>query len=218
MARSPASSMASALVLLGACFCGQSSHAAPIAASRNPGEDDAAFVQRVTKREVVADFAGQTQVARTFALLKNAETLIGFTKAPDPQDTDPDPADDIHMDVFLKKSDGSYIWLGNALVCEVEGGDASMRSFFYTRLGKDSNPVVGVICGWDASHHGADCASNDEVRFFRVGLNSVSAVPVEKYEKVFYRQEKHDRYSKFTCTVSNFKTAADVKKLLEDRP
>jgi hypothetical protein len=215
MARLTACLTACALVLLGASLRGQLSHAAPVAASKNPGEDDAALVQRITKQDVVADSAGHDQIASTSSLLKNTETLIAFTTAPDLQDADPDPANEIYINAFLKKSDGSYTWLGNTLACEDEGGDASMRSFFYASLDKASNPVVGVICGWDAVHRYADCEMNDQVRFFKVEQNSVSAVPMEKYEKVFYKQEKPDKNSKFTCAVSNFKTAADVKSLLK---
>jgi hypothetical protein len=139
------------------------SHADPVDVIRNPGESNTDFVQRITKQTVVPDAAGHQQIANASALIKGAETLIAFTEVPDR--SDPDAAYDIFLNVFLKKSDGSFAWVGKSTACEIEGGSPSMRSFFYAS--PDNMPYldVGVICGWDETHNGADCAANDEVRF-----------------------------------------------------
>jgi hypothetical protein len=177
------------------------------------GESDAAFVKRITKHEITSDGAGNQQLASTPALIKGSQTLIAFTEVRDP--ADPEPGDhDIYIEAFLQQSGSSYARIGDALACESEGGPATVRSFFYTALNGASDMAVGVICGWDSSHPYADCQANDEVRFFTVGKNEVSAVDMDKFEKVFYKQAKPDKHSNYKCSVSKFKTAGDVKNLL----
>ncbi|MGH6679726.1 MAG: hypothetical protein ACREDL_12540, partial [Bradyrhizobium sp.] len=81
------------------------------------GESDAAFVERITKHEITSASGGNQQLASTSALIKGSETLIAFTEVRDPSDRDPEPAHDIYIQVFLKQSDLSYAWIGNALAC-----------------------------------------------------------------------------------------------------
>ena len=188
-------------------------HAAPVAVNRNAGESDTDFVQRVTKQTIVPDAAEHPQIANTNALIPGVQVLIAFTEAVDPQD--PDHAYDIMLNAFLKTSDRSYIWIGNTNACEIEGGSATQRAFFYASPDNGSTPDVAVICGWDETHRGADCQANDEVRFFKVDRNAVSDVDMQKYQTLFYKKVKPDRKSTYTCTVSKFTTAADVKKLLK---
>jgi hypothetical protein len=174
--------------------------------SKNPGESDAAFVARITKHDVTTVFDGPAQLGNTSALIKGAQTLVAFTNVPDPDPSDPN-TDSIYMDVFIKQSGLSYARIGSAEVCEIEGSAASMRSFFYTLLNNPPETVVGVICGWDEGHPYAECQLNDEVRFFQVDRSAISAIPMDKFDKVFYKQSKG-------CTVSKFNTVEDVKKLL----
>ncbi len=206
--------LALALTLAGANIA-VVSRAAPVEVTRNPGESDTDFVQRITKQTVVPDAAEHRQIASTSALIKGAETLIAFTEATDESDRDPEPAYDIALNVFLKMPDGSYSWVGKSTACEIEGGSPSMRTFFYANPDNTPDLEIGVICGWDESHAGADCAANDEVRFFKADRNAVTEVPMKQYETLFYKQEKPDKGSDFTCTVSKFRTAADVKNLLK---
>jgi hypothetical protein len=174
--------------------------------TKKPGESDAAFVERATGYKITIPYGANQQLARSSALIKGSEALIAFTEEPDPDDTDPDFG--IVMNVLLKKSDRSYAWVDRMEVCEPEGGSASMRSFFFTTLDGTPNPVVSVICGWDATHRYADCQLNDEVRFFQVDRSSVTALPMEKFDKVFYKQSHG-------CTVQKFQTVQDVKNLLK---
>jgi hypothetical protein len=186
-------------------------------ATKKPGESDAAFVQRITGHDISVSgmVDGQPQLGNSSTLIKGAETLIAFTDVRDPGDTDPEPANDIDMNVFLKQSPLSYARIGTVEVCEVEGGSPTLRTFFYASLEGVSDPVVGVICGWDATHAAADCQANDEVRFFTVNSSGAAVVPMEKFARLFYKQVNPDKHSSFTCTVSKFQTAQDVKKLLQ---
>jgi hypothetical protein len=193
--------------------CAGVAQAKPVPVNRNAGESDTDFVQRVTKQTIVPDEAEHPQIANTTALIPGAQVLVAFTEAADPQDPSHDY--DIMLNVFLKTSDRSYSWIGNTDACEIEGGSATQRAFFYASPDNGPTPDVAVICGWDATHRGADCESNDEVRFFKVDRNDVSDVDMKKYQTLFYKQVKPDRKSAYTCQVSKFKTAADVKKLLK---
>ena len=92
-----------------------------------------------------------------------------------------------------------------------------MRSFFYVSPDHAPGLDVGVICGWDEPHRGAECELNDEVRFFKVSPTAVTEVPMKKYETLFYKREKPDKSSRYTCKVSKFQSAADVKTLLTAR-
>lgn len=206
------------LVLIGASLYGGLAYADPVAVSKNAGEDDASFVRRMTKQNIDADNAGHNQIANTSKLIKNAETLVAFTDAVNLAESVPAnaPDYDITLNAFLKKPDGSYTWIGHTVACEIEGGSASLRAFFYAGLDNAAAPDVGVVCGWDESH-ASDCGAPDEVRFFKVNGNSISAVPMEKYQKILYRQSKPDKDTGFTCTVAKFKNAGDVKRLLKAR-
>jgi hypothetical protein len=186
--------------------------AAPATVTKNPGESDAAFVKRITKHDISSSSMvdGQPQLGSTTALIKGSEALVAFTDVPDPDPTD--PASDIYMDVFRKQSGLSYARIGHAQVCEVEGGSPTLRSFFYVSPDNGSDMAVGVICGWDASHAAADCQANDEVRFFKP---DGSAIPMEKFNKLFYKQARPDKHSDYTCQVAKFQTAKDVKNLLK---
>jgi hypothetical protein len=198
------------LILAGAI---QNAFAAPpVTVTKKPGESDAAFVTRITKHDISSSSMvdGQPQLGSTTALIKGAQTLVAFTDVPDPDPTD--SANDIYMDVFRKQSGLSYARIGHAQVCEVEGGSPTLRSFFYVSPDNGSDMAVGVICGWDASHPYADCQASDEVRFFKP---DGSAIPMEKFAKLFYRQVKPDKHSDYTCQVAKFQTARDVKNLLK---
>jgi hypothetical protein len=194
------------LLFAGALQSGAAFSAPSALVTKNPGESDAAFVARITKHDVTTVFDGPAQLGNTSALIKGAQTLVAFTNVPDPDPTDPD-TDEIYMNVFVKQSGLSYARIDSMKVCEVEGSAASMRSFFYTQLKGSSEPVVGVICGWDEGHRYAECQLNDEVRFFEVDRSAINAVPMDKFDKIFYKQSKD-------CTVSKFNTVEDVKKLL----
>jgi hypothetical protein len=186
------------------------------ALTKKAGESDAVFVARVTKHELATSGnmvdSGPPQLASTPVLIKGATALVAFTEVPEPGDPDDN---DINLNAFIKQSDLSYARIGETEACEVEGGSPSMRTFFFADLGGGSQPVVGVICGWDASHAAADCQANDEVRFFNVDAKSVSAIDMKKYDALFYKQEKPSKKATYTCAVSKFATAQDVKRLLK---
>jgi hypothetical protein len=200
-----------ALLLASAIQNGPAFSAAPAIVTKNAGESDAAFVQRITKHDITSSSMvdGKPQLGSTTALIKGSEALVAFTE--EPESGDPS-ANDINMDVFLKQSGLSYARIGNAQVCEDEGGSPTLRTFFYASLNGVPDPVVGVICGWDATHAAADCQADDEVRFFKA---DGTAIPMEKFAKLFYKQAKPDKNSTYTCQVDKFKTATDVKNLLK---
>jgi hypothetical protein len=177
--------------------------------TKNPGESDAAFVERATGYKITIPYGASQQLARSSALIKGSQALIAFTEEPDSDDRDPDFG--IVMNVLLKKSDRSYAWVDRMEVCEPEGGSASMLSFFFATLDGTANPVVGVICGWDSPHPYADCQAHADVRFFQVDRSAITAVPMEKFEKVLYKQDADG------CTVEKFNTVQDIKNLLKHR-
>jgi hypothetical protein len=180
--------------------------------SMKEGEKDSAFVTRVTKYELVKDDKGNAQLGRTTKFLGGKELLLAFTNAP----FDEDPKShlfDVDIHAFMQRPVAlSYEAFEPIIACEAEGGSGSLRAFFYTTLEK--KPVVGVICGWDATHVGLECQLNDEVRFIKVDEHELSLIKMDKYKKFFYSQVKPDKKSDFTCTVEKFKTVKDVKDIM----
>ena len=184
--------------------------AAPV--SMTEKESDQGFVERVTTRKVLDDSRGHIQLLRSSKLLKKSEVLIAFAKVPNENDFD------IHMNAFIRKSGANYESLTSKEVCEVEGGDATLESFFYVDLKTESRPLIAVICSWP-EHRYADCQLKNEVRFFRVTEKSIDIVSMEPYQKLLYEDEKPyagREISDGKCSHAKFKTANDVKKLLAE--
>jgi hypothetical protein len=205
------------LTVLFAVLCCSVGQAAVGEVSRSPGETDAQFVKRVTGQDVATDGPGDNaaaQMAKTTSLVKGTEALVAFTRAPDPDESPGSPDKDIVANVFVAKSGSTYVRLGPTVACEIEGGEATLRAFFYAHVGEPPSPHLAAICGWDEPHAGADCLSNDEVRFFKIESGSLAAVDMEKYKSLFYKAVKPSKSADYTCTVAKFKTARDVKTLL----
>jgi hypothetical protein len=210
----------SLLTFLCAALCCSVVQAGSVEVARSPGETDAQFVKRVTGQDVATDGfgdSGAAQMAKTTSLVKGTEALVAFTKTPNP-DEDPDSLDnDIAANVFVAKSSSNYVRLGPTVACEVEGGEATLRAFFYADVGEPPSPHLAAICGWDETHAGADCPNSDEVRFFKIDGDSLAAVDMEKYKSLLYKKVKPTKSADYTCTVPKFKTARDVKTLLASK-
>lgn len=179
------------------------------AVTRQASETDAAFVKEITHQDLVQD--GHDQLGRTSSLVSGKEALVAFTERPSE-----DGANDFELNVFVKNSGQSYQILKSVTACEIEGGSPSLRSFFYVSLSKNGTLVIGVICGWDATHAAADCQLSDDVRFFKIKGGELQALPMEKYTALFYRQVEPTKDAGFTCTVARVNSAQDVKRLLRE--
>jgi hypothetical protein len=59
-----------------------------------------------------------------------------------------------------------------------------------------------------------DCVPHDEVRFFKITEIGTMVVPMDKYQAALYSKGPAISDPKFSCTISKFHTAADVKRLL----
>jgi hypothetical protein len=183
-----------------------------VTAEMKAGESDQQFVQRIVKGDVIG-----TQIARTSKLLEDKrEVLLAFTMPPiDEKKLQLDPSDDmdISLNVFIKHNAQSYVYLQPVVACEVEGGQADLRAFFYVNVAGEPRPLLGIICGWDAPH-AMSCNLPDEVRLYKISDDGILEVPMDKYRAALYSKEPSEGVPTDDCTVSNFQTAADVKRLL----
>jgi hypothetical protein len=208
------------LTFLCAAFCWSVVQATSVEVGRSPGETNAQFVKRVTGQDVATDGPGDSgalQMAKTASLVKGTEALVAFTKAPNPDEGPGSSDNDIAANVFVAKSGSTYVRLGPTVACEVEGGEATLRAFFYADVGEPPSPHLAAICGWDQTHAGADCPTSDEVRFLKIEGDSLAAVDMEKYKSLFYKEVKPSKSADYTCTIPKFKTARDVKTLLANK-
>lgn len=180
-----------------------------VTAEMKAGESDPQFVQRIAKGNVIGD-RDDGQIARTSKLLEHREVLVAFTTPPS---SDPGEDVDITLNVFIKQSAQSYTYLEPVDACEVEGGQADLRAFFYVNVMGEPRPLLGVICGWDA-YHAFDCPMSDEVRLYKISESGILVVPMDKYQAALYSQTPAESDPTVACTVSKFHTAADVKRLL----
>ena len=180
---------------------------------RQPSEPLPAFVERATRFKVADDGLGHAQVAETTQLLKGQTLLIAFTLRPSDEADHDINNFDVHVSVFVKKSDRTYEPIETAIACEVEGGRADVKSFFFTPLKGELTPVLGAICRWP-EHPAADCHGPDEVRLFRVTPQDVAPIQMQKLTSLLYTERKPEPKADYQCTYALFKTAKDVKSLL----
>lgn len=176
------------------------------------GESDIQFVQRITGHSVTPADGKDKQIARTLKFIKDKDVLTAFVETP--SEPASDETFDIELNLFTKKTDTTYTQTG-IQACEVEGGSPTLRSFFYLNVDSEPDLEIGVICGWDATHQGADCQANDNVRFFKLKNGELEAVQMDQFKKVLYEQRKPNKKADFDCTYTKFKSAADVKKLIK---
>jgi len=166
------------------------------------------IVEAAAKAELTkpVDYEQYNQIAHTKKLVKEKNVLIGFTGN----------NENIDLNLFVPTKGDEYSWL-QIEACECEGGAPTIRSFFYANADSNSDLEIGVICGWDSPHRGAECQMTDEVRFFKLPKDlsngALTAITDKKFE-AFYRKEYPKGVKDYQCTVNNFSNAADVKKLL----
>jgi hypothetical protein len=183
-----------------------------VAVTRKAGETDKAFVERVTKHELINE--PSDQLAVTSQLVKGKEVIVAFTGEEIGKKMGPEgPSHDIDINFFTKIKKDEYT-LASVVACEIEGRPATLRSFFFINIDKKSELSVGVICGWDAPHNYADCQLNDMVKFFKPLADSKwGEINDPQFNKAFYFKKK-EKGSDFSCTFSKFKNAGDVKKIV----
>ncbi len=172
-------------------------------------ESDPQFVERITHAKII-----DKQIARTKELIKNKDVLIVFTEARPPYYANDEF--NIQLNIFINVGKNSYEWL-RVEACDVAGGNPSLRSFFYSNADSSADIEIGVICGWDSPHGGAECRSHDEVKFYKIPIDwhegLLIKVEDEKF-KAFYGKKNSDVTKDFECSTAKFSTASDVKKIL----
>lgn len=183
-------------------------------AVQKKNESDISFAERVTGFPVTPTAAENKQIARTTLLGK--EMVIAFVEAPFDPERPNDHDYNVEMNLLIKEKDSSYLKTSIS-VCDVEGGNPTLRSFFYFNADAQADLEIVTICGWDATHKAADCNLQDEVRIFKLKGDTIEALPMDKYKSLLYEDKKPETKSDFTCQYKKFKTAADVKRLLKSK-
>lgn len=193
-------------------------------------ESDQKFVERVIGQRIVTTeelancldstrscgIESKTQIARTRNLISGKEVIVAFTESPfNPIQGDMNEHD-IDGHVFIEHDEIRFSRYSIPAICEVEGGNPTLRAFFVINLGEATNSLA-VICGWDAVHS-SDCPMNDEVRFIKVSENGMEILPMTQYKNIFYRKVRSNTDSKMFCNVPNFANAADIRALLKKHP
>ncbi len=176
----------------------------------NKSETDTQFVERITASKI-----SEKHLARTKKIIKESNVLVAVTESKENEASQVGADFNLQLNVLIPKKDG-YQWL-HTIACEIEASSPTMRAFFFANADDNPDVEIGVICGWDAIHRGADCDSNDQISFFKVPVaearDELPQLTNEKF-KAFYKQVPMKRDKKYNCTKSNFSTVADVKKLL----
>lgn len=208
---------AAGLLIAALCLCASPSIAQsaphPRTISKLAGERNTIFIERATHQPLIE---GQPVASRN-DLLPGKSSLVAFTAASTDDDVGSDY--DIVLNVLIDQGDGTYRLPVPATACEIEGGSATLRAFFFVRLDHAPTKDIGVICGWDAAHafDAWTCGSSDEVRFFHVTENAITAIPMQRFEHRLYKTvTTTDGQGKpLTCRRPAFRDVSDVKRLLK---
>ena len=179
--------------------------------SKLAAERNTIFVERATHQPLIE---GQP-VASKNDLLPGKSTLVAFTADASPNDA---PDYDIVLNVLIDQGDGAYRLPAPVTACEIEGGSATLRAFFFIRLDHAPTKDIGVICGWDTPHafDASSCGLSDEVRFFHVTENAITEIQMQRFEHRLYKTvtAPDGEGEPLTCQRPAFGSVSDVKRLL----
>ena len=177
--------------------------------SKFAGERNTIFVERATHQPLIE---GQPVISKN-DLLPGKSTLVAFTAdADDAQDYD------IVLNVLIDQGDGAYRLPAPVTACDIAGGSATLRAFFFIRLDHAPTKDIGVICGWDTPHafDASSCGLSDEVRVFHVTENAITEIQMQRFEHRLYKTvtAPDGEGEPLTCQRPAFGSVSDVKRLL----
>ncbi len=176
---------------------------------KSDNETDKQFIERSTGEKVI-----ERQIGLHNNLIKSRQVLVAFTESRSANKSLDEY--DINLNIFIPMVGVKYSKL-SVTACDIQGGPPTLRSFFYAKADTSSNLSIGVICGWDSAHVAADCQLNNQVSFYKIPTNldkgEIEEIKDKKFA-AFYSEGPSQYDPKFKCTISNFGTAADVKKIL----
>lgn len=173
-----------------------------IEATRKNNEKDQDFIERVTNSSFYPN-----QIGFNGEVVKGTKSIIAFT---------PNDENDVQLNIFIPIERTKYKVL-KVTTCQQNGGDPTLRAFFYAKADESQDTAIGIICGWGHIHHGADCPDYDMVFFFKVTPDQSRIIKIEnrKFDKKFYGDDLNPGQSPgIKCTGAKFQTAKDIKKIL----
>lgn len=175
---------------------------------RNPAESDDDFMTRVIGPS--AELA--QKVVRSTEIAGGKPTLIGFVNVRD-ESRDHSKGGDVLVGHLLIQTAPRRFEHVSFPSCDEEGGAPELLAVFFARTARERGRDLAVLCGWDS--HGM-CYGAEFYRLEEAGSKTTVKSMAELKKKFFSCDEaelgRNGRWS--SGRRANFKTVAEVKKLL----